>query len=231
MEGASFALPPEAAGSQTGSAGREHLRPGSLSAAPRGGQRERPHLTQGRGKGRGSGALSYRRHPGAPTVPGRGGAGAAKPPGRGAPSGRSEGTHTHPRPRSPPRGGSPTAGGGRGNRNAQPAVSNATAPPRPPPLTAVWSRPLSANQHSPLREEGVICISACGLAPPTTPLVETRRGTRSPTNPARGRRGSACGGLSEPAWAGPAGPGGVRDARCGRRWRPRGPPWCEALPR
>lgn len=162
MEGAPLALPAEAAGGRTGSAGRAHLRPGSLSAAPRGGQRERPHLTQSGGKGRGSGALSHRRHRGAPTVPGSGGAGAAKPPGRGALSGRSEGPHTRPRPLSPPRGGSPTAGGGKGDWNADPAVSNATAPPRPPPLTAVWSRPLSANQRSPLREEGAFAYPRAG---------------------------------------------------------------------
>lgn len=157
MEEAPLALPPEAAGRRTGSAGRAHLRPGSLSAAPRGGQQERPHLTQGRGKGRGSGALSQRRH--CPRERRRRCRTVPRPRG---PSERSEGTRTHPRPLSPPRGGSPTAGGGRGDWNAEPAVSNATGPPRPPPLAAVWSRPLSANQRSPLREEGTFAYPRAG---------------------------------------------------------------------
>lgn len=230
MEEGPLALPPEAAGSRTGSAGRAHLRPGSLCAAPRGGQRERPHLTQGRGKGRGSGALSHRRNAGVSTVPGSGSAGAAKAPGHGAPSGRSKGPTRTPGPSHRRVGASRLRGEGGGSWNADPAVSNATVPPRPPPFTAVWSRPVSANQRSPLREEGVFAYPRAGwrLRHPTGRNLQS--GARIDQS-SSAEAGSARRALSEPAWAGPAGPGGVRDARCGRRRRPRGPPWCEALPR
>lgn len=52
MEGAPLALPPEAAGSRTGSAGRAHLRPGSLSAAPtwRAAGAASPHPERGKGQ-------------------------------------------------------------------------------------------------------------------------------------------------------------------------------------
>lgn len=114
--------------------------------------------------------------------------------------------------------------------------------------TPIPPSPTRRLPHAPLPSQ----LCGRGLSPPTSalpcgrrvhlhirvragpcaaPLAAMLRRTRSLTSPARGRRGSAPHGLSEPAWAGPAGPGGVRDARCGWRRRPRGPPWCEALPR
>lgn len=99
--------------------------------------------------------------------------------------GRSEGSPFPPTPPQPPltaARGLPHFGGG-GDRRSEPAGSEPTAAPHPPPLPAVWSRPPSANQSSPLREEGFICISACGRAPPPLPLVEIYRGAPSPPSP------------------------------------------------
>lgn len=130
------------------------------------------------------------------------------------------------------------AGAGRGERSAEraactasaAAASAATAAPRPPPaqLCARGLSPPTSARPCGRRVHLHIRVRA---GAPDTPLVEIRRGARSLTNPARERRGRARGGQSERARAGPAGPGGVRDARCGRRRRPRGPPWCEAPPR
>lgn len=91
----------------------------------------------------------------------------------GGPQGRSEGSPFPPTP-------TPLTAsrGGRGS-GTEPDRS----PPHSPPLPAAWSRPLSTNQSSPLQEEGVICISACGLALPTVPLVEIYRGRAAPPNP------------------------------------------------
>lgn len=190
MEGGPLALPPEAAGSRTGSAGRAHLRPGSLSAAPRGGQRERPHLTQGRGKSRGSGALSHRRHPGASTVPASGGASAAKAPGRGAPSGRSEEPTRTPRLLSPPRGGFPTAGGRRGEleRRSRRLQRDGWPTPHAPLPSQLCGRSLSPPTSTLPCGRRVYLHIRVQAGASATPLAGICRVTRTSTNPARGRR-------------------------------------------
>lgn len=156
-----------------------------------------------------------------------------------------EAPHPPPRPLSPPGGGSPTSGRG-GKLEADPTVSNPTAAPHTPPLPAVWSRPLSTNQSSPLKEEGVICISACRLALPTVPLVEIYRGPprrpiqahaardappegeglrqQQPVGARVGRAYPGTGGASTVRGGAWACPGGARDVRRRRRRQRRGPP-------
>lgn len=63
--------------------------------------------------------------------------------------------------------------GGRGVTEPDPSDT-------PPPLPTVWSRPLSTNQSAALKEEGVICISACRRRLQRPPLPSSWKPTGRP---------------------------------------------------